>query len=96
MYHMIANLIPKSCIGDNHRVQSRFIWGDTEQRRKYHAVGWDTISRPQKNEGLGLRRLKEMNEAYILKIVRKLQVSTRELWCEGLRGKYKCDTNVDM
>lgn len=96
IYPMMTSIIHKRCIDEIHRIQRRFIQGDTERKRRYHVVGWDTISRPLKNEGLGLRRLKQMNESCILKIGRNLKVNSKELCCEVLRGKYKCNTTADV
>jgi hypothetical protein len=88
IYPMMTNIIPKSCIDEIHRIQRRFIWGDTNQSRKYHAVGWDVVTRPKANGGLGLRKLDVMNKACILKLGRKIQSGALDFWCAVLKGKY--------
>jgi len=40
------------------------------------------------SEGLGFRRLNVMNKACILKLGRKLQTGSQDLWCSVLWGKY--------
>jgi hypothetical protein len=96
IYPMMTNIIPKSCIDEIHRIQRRFIWGDTQQTRRYHAVGWDTVTRPKSFGGLGLRRLDVMNKACILKLGRKIQSGALDFWCEVMLGKYKRGTDVGM
>lgn len=95
-YPMMKILILKQCIDEIHCIERRFIWGDTEQILIYHVVGWDTISIPQKNGGFGIRRMKEINEACILKIGTNLQVGTKDLWYEVLKGKYNCDNTTTV
>jgi hypothetical protein len=89
IYPMMTNIIMKSCIDEIHRIQRQFIWGDTNQTRRYHAVGWDMVTKPKYIGGLGLRRLNIMNIACILKLSRKIQSGSQDFWCEVLKGKYK-------
>ncbi|CAJ2632916.1 unnamed protein product [Trifolium pratense] len=70
---MMTSIIPKACVDEIQKMQRRFIWGDTEHSRKYHAIGWDIMTKPKDCGGLGLRRLTVMNKACILKLGRKLQ-----------------------
>ncbi|MCH93118.1 RNA-directed DNA polymerase (Reverse transcriptase) [Trifolium medium] len=95
IYPMMTTIIPKACIEENQRMQRRFIWGDTDQARRYHAVGWHILSKPKTSGGLGLRRLDVMNKACILKFGRKLQTGLKELWCEVLWGKYRRTAEQD-
>jgi ribonuclease HI len=91
IYPMMSSKIPKSCLDDIHRMQRQFIWGDTDQKRRFHAVGWDKISVPKWLGGLGLRKLDAMNQACLLKLGWKLQAGSEEYWCSVLRGKYNSD-----
>jgi hypothetical protein len=88
IYPMMTNCIPEGCLEEIQRLQRNFIWGDTDDVRKYHAVGWEVVTTPKCYGGLGLRRLDEMNKACILKLGWKLKIGTSDLWCEVLRGKY--------
>lgn len=42
--------------------------GDTDLKRKYHVVGWDTVTKAKCDGGLGLRYLNTMNQACIMKL----------------------------
>ncbi|PNX90504.1 ribonuclease H, partial [Trifolium pratense] len=86
---MMTSIIPKACVDEIQKMQRRFIWGDTEHSRKYHAIGWDIMTKPKDCGGLGLRRLTVMNKACILKLGRKLQTGSQEFWCNVMWGKYR-------
>ncbi|PNY00646.1 hypothetical protein L195_g023931 [Trifolium pratense] len=63
---------------------------DRDEVKKYHAIGWEMVTKPKDCGGLGLRRLEVMNQAWILKLSRKLASSAKDWWCEVLRSKYDC------
>ncbi|PNX78113.1 hypothetical protein L195_g034088 [Trifolium pratense] len=54
IYPMMSTKIPKSCLDEIQRIQCQFIWGDTEQKRKFHVVGWDRFTVPKWMGGLGI------------------------------------------
>jgi hypothetical protein len=82
---MMTSKIPKSCLDD---IQRQFIWGETENVRKFHAVRWSCVTMPKELGGLGMRRLDEMNKACLLKLGWKFNRGDNDFWCEVLRGKY--------
>jgi ribonuclease HI len=85
---MMTTLIPKVCLDEIQRLQRRFIWGDTDDKRKFHAVKWRTVCMPKSRGGLGLRQLDTMNKACLLRWGWKLQLNGSDLWSSVLRGKY--------
>jgi len=89
IYPMMTTIIPRSCVDEIQRMQRRFIWGDTDEKRRYHSVGWDALTKPKISGGLGFRRLNVLNKACILKLWRKLQTGSQDLWCSVLWGKYR-------
>ncbi|MCH83533.1 putative ribonuclease H protein, partial [Trifolium medium] len=78
IYPMMSSKIPKACLDDIQRIQRQFIWGDTEQKRRYHAISWDKITVPKWLGGLGIRKLERMNQACLLKLNWKLQTDSNE------------------
>jgi ribonuclease HI len=84
----MSTSIPKACLEDIQRMQRNFIWGDTVQKRRFHAVGWQKITVPKWSGGLGLRNLDIMNKACLCKLGWKLQTGSSDLWCNVLRSKY--------
>jgi hypothetical protein len=59
---VMTTLLPKSCLDTIQRLQRGFIWGDSDQGKKYHAVGWNKITQTKDNGGIGIRRLRIMND----------------------------------
>ncbi|PNY01103.1 ribonuclease H [Trifolium pratense] len=88
VYPMMNSLIPKSCIEDIHKIQRGFIWGDSLEKKKFHAVKWENITKPKEVGGLGLRNLHIMNVACLMKLSWELHTGTDTLWCKVMRGKY--------
>ncbi|CAJ2645411.1 unnamed protein product [Trifolium pratense] len=87
-YPMMTSRIPQSYLDEIQKIQRNFIWGDTENVRRYHAVRWSVVTMPKDMGGLGLRRLDAMNKACLLKLGWKLNNGSTDFWCEVLRGKY--------
>jgi hypothetical protein len=88
VYPMMSTKIPKSCLNDIQKLQRDFIWGDTTNERRFHAVSWEKITTPKWMGGLGLRKLDIMNQACLIKLGCKVFSGADEYWCEVLRGKY--------
>lgn len=42
-----------------------FLWGGAEEKRKIIWLEWDTVCLSKKNCGLGVRKLREFNEALL-------------------------------
>jgi hypothetical protein len=78
IYPMMTDRIPKGCLEEIQKLQRSFIWGDSDRGRRYHALGWDKVTKPKCQGGLGLRRLDVMNQACILKLGWKLVSGANE------------------
>jgi hypothetical protein len=69
--------IPKVCLEEIQRMHMNIT-------KKYHAVGWEMITKPKELGGLGLRRLDIMNQACLLKLGWKFFLGANDLWFEVL------------
>ncbi|KAJ0743947.1 putative reverse transcriptase zinc-binding domain-containing protein [Helianthus annuus] len=58
----------------------RFLWGGDEDIRKVHWVAWDKVTSPKKLGGLGLCRLGDINNAFLLKWLWRYRVEGDSLW----------------
>ncbi|KAF1892117.1 hypothetical protein Lal_00036473 [Lupinus albus] len=56
-----------------------FIWSGNSRTRKLGTVAWKTVSTPIKTGGLGLRSLKHMNQAALLKLAWEM-ISSEQDW----------------
>jgi ribonuclease HI len=85
---MMTMSIPKGCLHEIEKIQRSFIWGDREDKRRAHLVGWETITQPKESGGLGLRNLTLFNEACLMKMGWSLMIGENSLWGQVLVGKY--------
>ncbi|KAJ8767189.1 hypothetical protein K2173_013586 [Erythroxylum novogranatense] len=66
-----------------------FLWGHQSGTRKLHLISWDTITQPLASGGLGVRRLRELNEAFLAKLCWGLLSDREALWSQVLIHKYE-------
>lgn len=65
-----------------------FVWGDSAAQRKCHLVNWETVTRSKEEGGLGVRSTREMNKAFLAKLVWRVLTNRNSLWAQVLVGKY--------
>ncbi|CAN1171162.1 Putative ribonuclease H protein At1g65750 [Linum perenne] len=65
-----------------------FIWGSVEGARKIHNIKWEIVCKPKSMGGLGLRSARDLNKAFIMKIVWGLINRPTDLWARILISKY--------
>lgn len=63
IYYMSMMTILKSVTKKLKVIQSRFLWGDMGERRRYHLVARSKLKKSLYLGGLGLQSLTEINEA---------------------------------
>ncbi|KAJ8762621.1 hypothetical protein K2173_008060 [Erythroxylum novogranatense] len=66
-----------------------FLWGHQSGTRKLHLISWDTITQPLASGGLGVRRLRELNEVFLAKLCWGLISDREALWSQVLIHKYE-------
>jgi hypothetical protein len=93
-YHMQYASIPKSICDEIEKIQRGFVWGDTEQGRKVHLIGWDMCCQQKIHGGLGIKKPRIMNEAFLMKIHWNLIHKPYDLWCKVLLSKYGRNNDV--
>ncbi|CAN1130300.1 Putative ribonuclease H protein At1g65750 [Linum perenne] len=69
-----------------------FIWGSVEGARRIHNINWETVCKPKNLGGLGLRSARDLNKAFLMKIVWGLITRLTELWAKVLISKYLKNT----
>ncbi|CAL5411877.1 unnamed protein product [Camellia sinensis] len=62
VYYLSIFKMPKSVITTIDRLWAAFLWGWTELRKKIHMVKWEEITSSKEQGGLGIRKLKDVND----------------------------------
>src|SRR3954464_6482629 len=65
-----------------------FVWGSNRQHKRVHLIDWMTLCHPRDNGGLGLKDLRTMNKAFLLKIAWGLLNDEEAFWARVLCAKY--------
>lgn len=91
---MQSTRVPNSVCLEIEKIQRDFIWGHVNGHRKVHSINWDTICKDKPYEGLGIKKLSCMNDAFLMKIGWKVIVEPNNLCSQVLRGKYV--RNMDL
>lgn len=67
VYLLAAMEPPKSIFLQIERYVSRFFWGTSEGKQRYHWSSWSKMCFPIEEGGTGFRRLKDIGEAFAMK-----------------------------
>ncbi|XP_058733926.1 uncharacterized protein LOC131605606 [Vicia villosa] len=79
---------PKKIIGEINKLQSKFLWGGVEEKRKIHWISWKEVCKPLEKGGLGLRSLEEFNIALLMKWRWRILNASNSLWYRILKARY--------
>ncbi|KAK9139396.1 hypothetical protein Scep_009077 [Stephania cephalantha] len=88
VYTMQTTKLPASICDDIDKTCRKFLWGGADRGKKVNLVSWNEICQPKGCGGLGLKKMRLMNEALLMKLVWRLVSSTNELWVQLLKAKY--------
>lgn len=79
---------PKNVLKKIRAIQRNFLWGSTEVKQKWALVDWETICKPKRAGGLGLRDPKVMNKVLNAKIWWRWVTNKGEPWTHLWHHKY--------
>ncbi|XP_058771631.1 uncharacterized protein LOC131644997 [Vicia villosa] len=63
-------------------IQSNFLWGGEEEKKKIHWVGWKGVTRPQEKGGLGIKNIGDFNLALLNKWRWRIAQGNKSMWLE--------------
>ncbi|CAN1126705.1 Putative ribonuclease H protein At1g65750 [Linum perenne] len=87
-YAMQTSVLPcHICEAIDRKIRT-FVWGSTNNGRKIHLVSWDEVCKPKEHGGLGLKKAKELNMAFMMKMAFQFFKYPNELWVQVLQHKY--------
>lgn len=88
IYPMQHDVIPQGVIEEVEKLQRDFIWGATEGKKVWHALAWNNMCKTKAAGGVGIKSLRRMNEAFLLKLLWRMYEDPDSLWAKTLLGKY--------
>ncbi|CAN1132937.1 Putative ribonuclease H protein At1g65750 [Linum perenne] len=87
-YAMQTTLLPVEISNEIDRKIRSFIWDSKNGERKVHLVNWDTVCKPKSQGGLGLRSARELNQAFLMKLIWGMMKRPNDLWVQLLTSTY--------
>ena len=87
-YVMQGIYLPGRILDGIDRVNRNFLWGSSEYTRKIHWVGWQKVTKPKDEGGLGLQEAKGRNTALLAKLNWRFHTEEEALWVRVLKGNY--------
>ena len=81
-------VLPKKVIKAVNSICRAFLWHHNSQETKPRNVNWDSLCRPKKEGGLGIKNLELWNRAVIGKIIWHLSCMHESLWVCWIHGVY--------
>ena len=89
MYWCSLFIIPKYTITKIEQILSRFLWSGSLGNSHRAKIKWETVCLPKEEEGgLGLRRVKDLNDANIMKHIWNLFYRKDSLWVAWVQRMY--------
>jgi len=87
-YVMQSARLPRSVCDMLDKRIRRFLWGGTSLARKPHLVAWETVIKDKETGGLGIRSMRQLISAFLMKLGWRLKTEPATLWTRLLKEKY--------
>ncbi|KAK3205342.1 hypothetical protein Dsin_019388 [Dipteronia sinensis] len=71
VYTMQSVKIPSYLCLNMDKLNRNFLWGHTDTKKPTYLIKWDTACLPKNRGGLGIKRMKGMNQALLAKLISK-------------------------
>ncbi|CAN1767816.1 Putative ribonuclease H protein At1g65750 [Linum perenne] len=91
---MQSSVLPISTTSRIDRLIRDFVWGGTPEKRKTNLISWDCVCRSKTHGGLGLRKARELNLAYLMKLGWAIVKDPTRLWVRVVTSKYLKETDA--
>ena len=67
-YTMQCAYLPSKVLENIYKINRNFLWRSTETTRKMHWVGWQKVTKPKKEGGLGIQTVQGKNISWLAKL----------------------------
>lgn len=88
--------IPKKFAAAIDKIQRNFLWSGMEKKKRMALIVWDKVYKPIKKGGLGLRKVNEMNDFLLAKLIWRLFNDSgewKDIWANKYNLENKCFHN---
>ena len=86
LYWCSLFIIPKYTISKIGQTLSSFLWSGNIGNAHRAKIGWESVCLPKEERGLGLRRVKDLNDANVMKHIWNLFYRKIHFGWHGFRG----------
>ncbi|XP_028122358.1 uncharacterized protein LOC114319532 [Camellia sinensis] len=93
MFYLSLFKMPVGIAREFDKLQANFLWGGSESKKPIHLVKWDDITKNVKQGGLGVRRVRLVNDCMLLKWWWRFGSEKDALWRKIICSKYNLDVN---
>lgn len=87
-YTMQCVALPSKILQGIDRLSRNFLWGSSESKKKLHLIGWNKITKPKEERGLGIQAAKPKNTTLLAKLNWRYHSEKSSLWARVLTQKY--------
>jgi hypothetical protein len=87
VYWMSMAVVPNSVLVKLRQLIFSFLWSGCSERKRLHLCNWDTIARPKKAGGWGVKNLAFFNKALAAKTLWR-GLTKAGIWHKVLKDKY--------
>lgn len=88
IFMMSLFVMPISVGEELERIMRNFLWGSTEEKKKFHLIAWDEVCVGVNWGGLGIRRLRDVNVSLLSKWLWNIGIDDGKLWKRVIFAKY--------
>ena len=88
LYWCSLFIIPKYTISKIEQSLSSFLWSGNSGSARRAKINWESVCLPKEEGGLGLRRVKDLNDSNVMKHIWNLFYKKDSLWVAWVRRFY--------
>lgn len=88
LYPMQMFFLPMELCSEIEKITRTFLLGGKAGEQKVSLVGWSNVTKKKEHGGIGIKRMHDMNLAFLAKLGWRLLNESSSLWVRVLWGKY--------
>ena len=88
IFQMQTTLLPIGLCNIIDMKVRKFLWGDTNEKRRTDLINWDMVTKCKQQRGLGIRKMNNLNIVLMAKLGWKLLTKKEKLWARVITSKY--------